>query len=68
MLLLAYLLDNPEGASKQALLRELWPQGESPGVVAVTIGRLKKELAATGAPLLIDRCERGYRLRVLGAP
>ena len=68
LLLLAYLLDNPEGATKRTLLRELWPQGESLGVVAVTIGRLKKELAASGAPLLIELCEQGYRLRHLAAP
>lgn len=65
LLLLAFLLDNPEGASKHTLLREVWPRGENCGVVGVTIGRLRKELAEAGIPLVIEHCGEGYRARTI---
>lgn len=60
--LFATLLDHDGPISQERLLREVWPRGESLGVVAVTVHRLRRELKALGIPLAVHCAGHEYRL------
>jgi two-component system KDP operon response regulator KdpE len=65
--LFATLLDHDGAVSPERLLRQVWPRGESVGVVAVTVQRLRKEFEEARLPG--GREERGpWILARVGAP
>ncbi|MBI5594999.1 MAG: response regulator [Elusimicrobia bacterium] len=62
LFLFAALLDHDGPASPEHLLRQVWPRGESLGLVATTAHRLKKRLKALGIPVTVKKVELGYQL------
>lgn len=62
LFLFAALLEYEGPVSQERILREVWPRGESLGVVAVTVQRLKKELKTLGIPLTVKSVGHGYVL------